>query len=482
MPPRLLALLGLAVAALCAAPTALAAGPGTWDRVTATDGVNIDEVATARDGGGTLHVLWLRKTPGTPSNDDLVHTPIAASGALGAPVVVQAGWAAISKPDAVVLPGGALLAVFGGIRTIDPGETQTNASAVVSTDGGASWSLQPGDTISSGSAYAGDMGAAVDAAGVPYSAWGVTYGLFVHRGLSAATPNFDFQPPVGGCCGYDPGLALDGANGQLWVAWYSNATNGTGVWANRVDTGSGAPAGPPVRMPGSATQYGGRLESSSMMERTPITGRPGRAGVYVAYPAGYPSYDRVLLWRIGDAGARTIAKVKSGLRFVNVAADPGGRLWVVWSRMVGSSPRVYARRSDPQAHTFGSTVSARAPKGADAVWKLDADAQGGALDVLGSFSTPGSLATWHSQLRPGLTLSAKPTKVKLHHKAKIHFTVRDAGDAVKGAKVKVAGHSATTDAKGRASITIGPYASRHRLHASARRTGFTTAKRTIRVG
>ena len=54
----------------------------------------------------------------------------------------------------------------------------------------------------------------------------------------------------------------------------------------------------------------------------------------------------------------------------------------------------------------------------------------------------------------------------------MRFTVRDAGAAVKGAKVRAGGRSGTTNARGRVTLTI---KSTRALNATATRSGYTAA-------
>ena len=54
----------------------------------------------------------------------------------------------------------------------------------------------------------------------------------------------------------------------------------------------------------------------------------------------------------------------------------------------------------------------------------------------------------------------------------MRFTVRDAGAAVKGAKVKAGGESGTTNGKGRVTLTI---KSGKALTARVKRSGYTAA-------
>jgi hypothetical protein len=54
---------------------------------------------------------------------------------------------------------------------------------------------------------------------------------------------------------------------------------------------------------------------------------------------------------------------------------------------------------------------------------------------------------------PGLTLAANVSSLPARSR-KVTFTVTDAGDPVKGATVKAAGRSDTTDSKGHATLTL----------------------------
>ena len=60
----------------------------------------------------------------------------------------------------------------------------------------------------------------------------------------------------------------------------------------------------------------------------------------------------------------------------------------------------------------------------------------------------------------------------------MRFTVRDAGDAVRGAKVKAGGESGTTDGRGRVTLTI---KSGKAVKAEATRSGYTAATKRLKV-
>jgi hypothetical protein len=164
---------------------------------------------------------------------------------------------------------------------------------------------------------------------------------------------------------------------------------------------------------------------------------------------------------------------------VAAAAAGDGRLWVVWTEGFGD-PDVLVRRSNKNATKFGATVNAGHPKDALQAYKVDASAAGGTLDVLANFNidTSTTTVTSYRRLRPGLTLQARPQKLRKGRETAVRFTVRDAGDAVKGAKVAAAGASGTSNAEGRVTLTI---KANRAVAASATRSGYTRATKRLIV-
>jgi hypothetical protein len=445
--------------------------------VTAADGRNIEQVAHARTADGTLHTAWAR----TIGRQSLFHAPIAPNGQVGTATAIQDDWASInSVPDLVLDADGSLRVFFGGLRTTNSDETNDELNTATAPAAGDPWTLQVGNVTDGGAAaYGSDTGATTLADGTSMQSWGGTgAGVFVHRGLSPTSPNFAYQSQLGGCCGYSPDLAADSASGALFIAWFSNVTGNEGVFVQAVDPASGAPVATPQVMPGTVTNFNGTPASSQQLARTPITGRPGQPGVFVAYPGGYPTTTKVLVWQVG--GKLRVLDSSSTNHVVGISAAPDGRLWVVWASSGGAKPRVFARRSNVAATAWGPAVSAGAPSGADSAYKIDADAQAAKLDVLGLFSTPGSVATWHTQLRPGLDLRAKPSKVK-HAGTSVTFTVLDP-DPVKGVKVKAGGDSGTTDTKGKVTLDLGPFSKKtKKTTATATKSGYASDKLTLKV-
>jgi hypothetical protein len=448
-----IALAGLPAAASAASP---------WHQITSSNGANIDQVGLLRTRDGNLHVAWHIQTGG--NSYDLRHTLISAGGAVKATATIVSGWASLNNPALVTGPGSTIQVFFGGIHTTNFGDPNQDLNTAISTDGGASWTLQPGDAAAPGaSASASPIAATAAGAGpVPFETWFGTLGVFVHAGASPATPNFNYQ--TFGCCGYDSNLASSPA-GAVMVAWYSNATGHLGVYAQRVAS-DGSPVAGPLNMPGTSNMSVGELG------RTPLVSRP-KGDFYVAYATGYPALNRIRLWRVGSGSSTTIARIPSlgGEPTATVAAAPDGRLWVIWKEDVRDRPHVFVVRSNKSATRFGAVVDAGAPRGAFSGYRLDGNATASALDLFGTFSIgpTSSVATWYRRVLPGLTLTAHHGKLHRGQRTRVTFVVTDAGDPIKGAKVRADGSAGATNSKGKVTLELTP---QHTLKATASHTGY----------
>jgi hypothetical protein len=460
----------LSIALLTLAAAAPAAGAAPWKQLTA-DGSNIDQVAPLRTADGVLHVAWHHET--SPSTADLLHTAISPKGSIGATTPIQRGWTGFENAALVPAPGGGIRVFFGAIRSLDSSDPNQDLNTALSTDGGTSWALTPGSIVPrGGQAYGSPVSAATLGDGTPLQTWAGTLGTWVHAGLSPARPLHDFQAPLGHY-GYDPGMAAAGQTAA--IAWYSNATGHLGVYAAQVGA-DGAAAGPLMHMPDTGDM------SVGMIGRTPIVARPG-GGFYVAYATGYPAFTAVRLWRVGAGSAPAIARPdRNASTTATIAAAPDGRLWVVWKDTAGDHPEVFARRSDPEARRFGAVVRAGAPPKAFSLYRLDASAApGGGLDVFGAFTRglAPAVSTFYKRILPGLTLKASRAKLRRGDKQKVTFKVTDAGDPVKGAKVKAGGDSGRTNRRGK--VTLRVNGKGRAVRARATHGGYTAGAKKLRV-
>jgi hypothetical protein len=441
-----------AALALVATPAPVA--DAAWRQITASGGASIDQVGLVRTSDGVLHVAWHK-------GGDLFHTAIGPGGRVGATSPIQSGWTGHMDAALTTVPGG-IRVVWGAIRTTDSNDPNRDLNTAMSTDGGSSWQLTPGSIIPLGAqAYGSDASATTLPNGTVLQAWAGTLGTWVHSGLDPATPNFDFQGPLGPY-GYGPAIASD-ARGGAMMAWFSSAAGKLGVVAQRVNA-DGSPSGPAMTMPGSQVMVGGGTVS-----KTPIVARARNGGFYVAYALGYPTANRVRVWRVGASAATLLARSDTNSQ-VTLAADGKGRVWAVWSDGTFGEPHVLAARSNREATEFGAPVDAGAVRGAHSTYSLDASATSNALDILALFGTGTEAggATYAARIKPGLTLRARKRS------GRVTFTVTDAGDPVRGATVRAAGRSGRTDRRGRVTLTF------RRGAATVSAPGYTPAKRRVR--
>ncbi|MFN8130350.1 MAG: hypothetical protein U0R70_02235 [Solirubrobacteraceae bacterium] len=438
-----------AVALLATASPSLGAGR-RWSKITADTNSNIQQVGLARTDDRVLKVAWLRERPG--DTRDLVVTTLQRDGRAGASVTVLSGWKQLGYPALVRTGGRSLLAVFGGIRTLTAGDP-ADGLLTASTPDGTAWTLGPAlDTTSpaAGASPGAVLGPpparTLYAAFASGSAW-VYAGLTPGAGLSTFTG--------AGCCYYNGNVAVDGKTGQVVLAYDSNVTGDPGRHVQPVDA-AGRPAGAPIRPPGAAVRFDGRLEAQfGASARAPITGRPGKAGIFTAYDSGYVKTNRILVWRLGARRAVTLARRPDNtfaLASVGIAAAPSGRLWVFWAERA-STPSGYvvvARRSNRAATRFGPRIVKPPPPGTSGIYAAAGNAQTGPLDLLLTVGRVNAVATWHRQFITGVSLFPTPRRARPGQK--VTFLVTDAGDPVRRARVRFGTRSARTNAKGKVTL------------------------------
>jgi hypothetical protein len=435
---------------LAVSGSASAGPPGQWTRLPGTV-VNFAEPGLARTPDGVLHVVYTRKA-GT--KEELVHLEVSGAGKVGADSVAIGPWSSMSHPDLVRMSDGSLRVFFGGIRTTNPGETNNAMNTATAPAAGTPWTLQPGKAAQATYAYATTYaGAAVAKNGVPISSWAGTPGLGFHYGVSPSDP--DRTIPQSGCCLYHPDIGVDSTSGQAWIGFTSNETASPGVFVNAI--GPGGPEGGRKLAPGSTSGK----SFFQPIGRTPITGRIGAAGVFLAYGQGYPTYKSVAVWRV-DGGKPQLVLKANGAKHVGIAAAPEGRLWVMWD--LGG--KIYATRTN-RAATRAGGVSTLKPPGSGSVYELDGEGSAGPLDLIANDGQ----GLWHQQVLPKLLVSGKRARKS------IVFSVTDAGDPVAAALVKVGGKTLKTAANGRAMLRNAPSG---RVKASASKAGYAAASTTVR--
>ena len=218
--------------------------------------------------------------------------------------------------------------------------------------------------------------------------------------------------------------------------------------------------------------------AAQLQTRLGLSGRAG-GGMYLGYVTGTNQFQgSPALWRVG-APAALVLGGQRGAQNVGVAPAPGGRLWMFWTR----NGRVRATRTNATATRFGAVVSPRPPAGATTLYRVTGEGSRGPLDALALYDGSSALGYWHQRIRPGLTLRPPPTSVAAGKHAT--FTVTDAGDPVKGAKVRVKFggkvSEGSTAANGMVKLAVPPATRPGRYRAVGTRSGYARATARLRV-
>jgi hypothetical protein len=474
MPSRSLCV-AVCAAALAAAPSAFAGSPGKWTEISPNTLDNINQVSLARTGDGVLHAVY-----SLGGQHALVHVTVSPAGVPGAANPVVEDWASVDPvPDLVTEPDGTLRTLFGGIHSTVTGDPNNDFNTATAPAAGSPWSLFGGPVIKGDAAYASDAGAALQPDGTPLISFGGTgTGTFVHRGLDPNTPNFRVKTPSDLCCTYQPDTAVD-QGGDAYVAFFSNATGDEGLWVQGLDRNTGEPTGVPVHVPGSSVDFQGAQQSVQQLSRTQIVARPG-GGVWIAGAEGYPTATKPFVFKVGTTKQITVGTTLGNDALTAIAADSAGRLWAFWIDRRSGAPQLIARRSSAKNPAkFGPFVLVGAPPKLDSCYSLEGNAQAGRLDIVALCGNVAGIGQWHTQVNPGLSVGASPSKVNGKKGSTVKLTVTDP-DAVKGAKASGAGVSAITDSGGHATLHI-KATKKKSVTITVSRAGYTTTKRILTV-
>ena len=444
-------LLAAALCTLLATPAAALADadpPGSeWTPVetepsTPINIVNTNEIGLERTADGVLHVLWVNDL--SNGSEALIHSPVvgkkpAHPGSVGdeTTLLVADPSASRSLNDNVDLvpAGSGLRALFSTTWPSSPidGVLATSTSA----DGSTWTSPSPAsatDPAQRSPVYAATgIGGAVGLDGTTYSAWGDSSpsGGGYHVGLSPSEPDRRFSPD---CCEIDPGVGVDAVSGEVVVA------------ANLSDTGitlRSLNAGTTTVVPKSDHAWTG--------QRTSISGRIGKPGVYVAWGTGDNMFNaRPALWRVGAPKFKFL-KHQFDAAHVGMAPAPQGRMWVYWDR----NGKVYASRTNRSATKFGAIVKIHGALGSSTFYRLAGEGSLGTLDLFALTDVEGTLGWWFERITPGLTLDGDAA-VKAGDSLVLYVT--DAGEPVSGIGVRttIGGKviSDTSNAQGKVSLKI----------------------------
>ena len=469
---------GVAALTIGLAPAAFAA-PGDWTQLStfaaATDlpkMANIDQPTAARFGS-SLQVVWSGQ--GT-SGSNYYSAIVDGSGHVSTPShEIISNWSGLTENPALIDLNGQRFLAFSGLKSTTTGAPYTVGAEYYATSAdGQAFTVGAGSMSAATTAYAGYGNDVVNNGGTPV--WvgnaGTTSGLSWHSGIAASDPapaGSDGFFGLSGCCAYDAATARDASTGAVYAAFYSNSsgTSEQGIQVGQILPTQGAFS----QAPGSLTSNDYGNNSVSPDQRVAMAARAG-GGVYVAYAMGYPSTTTIRVLQVGTTHTMDLP-VSGRVGRISLTADPAGRIWLVY----GQDDRVKAVHTNAAATQFGAVGSWGAPRGATTVWHTAAIGSSGGLDiVITSNGADNKINVWHTQALRTLSIKAAPSSA--HRGSAVVFTVTDAGDAVAGATVKFAGHTATTNASGKATISASGHG---RVGATAKKSGYNNGATSVRV-
>lgn len=443
-----------------------------WTKVSTGTVDMLSEIAVARTGDGVLHAVY-EQDLGSPSAYE--HAGINGSNTVVSRSNVLGTWEGlVSNPKLMTTAGGGLRLVFSGLQNTDSANFYAGGYAydALSDASGAAWSLQPHALTRNSSAYAGyGNGATQLSNGTPVTASTLNSDMFVRAGaiettdstvVNASAPDAVFTSAS--CCRYDTTLVNVGDT--VWAAWYGNGStvDTVGTFVQQVYP----TPGPVLKAPGSSEG----LDGSSADQSIAFVARPG-GGAVVAYRMGYPTANKIGLWTVGSG---SVTSVKApGANQVALSAAPSGRLWLAWS---SEDDDVYAARTSATGMRVGAVRELRSPSPGQTIWKVAVEGSLAQATVL--VNDDGTDSVWSRVVDPGLLVTAAPGRVRVGPRTPVTVKVTDAGDAVKGAKVKGGGDSCTTNAKGRCTLKVRPTRT-GKVTIVAKRPGYGAGSTKIRA-
>jgi hypothetical protein len=429
-------LIVLTLAAALAVPAGFAASTRTlsrspWTRITGP-GHSGAQIGLARTSDGVLNAIW---NQGNPAPTTIYDTRYSAAGAKLGTTTVASNFGGAGGLALLVMPDGSLRLFASGAPVT--GSPAGGINTFTAAANGTGWQLAGGDI------WGGPPAAAASTIG--------------------ATLTKDGQPVTGWAGAFQVGLASGGSGTTACSCFASNGDLATDAGSGSVVmSGIGQPSG--YQYAGSYVQEvspsnGGRVMLPSFNEvlgDSGISGRLGASGIYVMYSDNLrPGVTKpaVRLYRY-NGPTKTIAK--GPFSVAKVFAGPQGRLWLVW----GDATDVYVTRTNKAAGKLEPVQKLKAPPGTGVLVNADGEGSQGALDLFAESDAGGGYGFFHAHVLAefslGVKVASRGTGRHQSPVAKVTLVVRDAGDAVAGATISVAGKKLTTNAKGTATLTLKP--------------------------
>ena len=468
-----LALTGLTVSSTAAPPASTSTdrpaerAGGGWTKISTTPVSSLAEISAVRTPDGALHAFY-KQALGAQSAID--HTVLTDEGK----PVSHSSAAVLDNLTNVypvnVTPAGGLRVTYAGLGAGPSGDGRAVDS--FSTDGGATWATQPRALAKNSTAYTGyGIGSDQLPSGVPVTAVAI-FGDTSYRVGSIDTVDSNERNIASGdavttmpeCCSYNQSVVTAGET--AWMAWYQNGTAeaANGVFAQQIYP----TPGPVLKAPGSSLDG----SSSSHDQSMALVERPG-GGVVLAYARGYLD-PTVGLWDL-TTGATANLKGSVEASRISLSATPSGRLWVGWTTKYGETVNLV--RTAKTGFETGGITSEKLGFGSDSRAMTISGSETSAVVMV---NDSGSEAVYAREFGPSFSLTSSKKKVVAGVPTKLTLKATDGGDGLKGVKVKAAGKSCTTSAKGSCSITVTVKKGK-KLTVKATAKGYEAAQATIAV-
>jgi hypothetical protein len=341
------AILGLAAAA----PAALGAG---WAKVSGDDVSGIDEASLVVNNGRVV-AAWPSGTGSDLASSIAFRgwAPTPASSLAGASAIATAasGYDNTSSRPALVATATDLRVVTGAVLA-GTGQSRTYLTAPLTE--GAAPAAPPAEIAAQ---LTGSMDALVADGGLIVASM-TNGGMEVFRDTAPAGGTELQVPLLGGPAGYHPALGQT-ASGQVWLAWYSNASGNVGIFLIPIDPATGAPpAGVrPSKVPQSESPANNGFRLALACAATCRI-------VYGAQSAPTAPL-RLASWAPGEGAPTNVGGARSlslGLP-LTAAYRSDGRLWVAWHDL-GTTRSFYAAKLGNAKGAGGTVQNLGRPAGA----------------------------------------------------------------------------------------------------------------------
>jgi hypothetical protein len=430
-------------------------GPGVWTKIAKIDS-GFDYPGMFRTADGKLHVLWRKQL--LDNNFSFGYTTVALNGTAGSTGTALNDWGTLEDDPVLVQNGNGIRALFkGGIDTGGGFFSRGSVYTLTSAAAGTTWQL-PQQSVMQRTALNGGFSATAEQDDTPVAVAGENATLFIHEGLDNSAPAAAADTTVTLPSGdYFNWTAATDSGDHVWVAYFrafSNPSGQDGFYVQQILPTKGQP----MKAPDSTPKSGGDNEPRQSVA---FVARP-QGGLYVGYcvPGVHGGFNvpcvHVDLWKVGAANPMVVPGTSSStITRVALASGLAGRISVV--TMDPTKETVNAVRTNRAANKFGPARTIKLPNGQINFNNIEAEGTFGRLDIVANLTTsasPNPIFLWHTQILAGLTLTASPAKFANTAPHTVTFTVKDAGDAVQGAKVSCKGltKTDTTDSSGKATL------------------------------